>query len=136
MIRRTHRPWGLTPRSKYRAQPCILDGVRFASRREGARYTLLKWMLQAGEIREIRLQPEYRLGCPENVYRADFEVVGKDGTIWTEDVKGFPTPKFKHDVRLWEAYGPHTLVIVTVRGRSWNREEIPGGAAKSRELSQ
>ena len=105
----------------------MVDGIRFDSVTEAIRYRDLKMWLDCGEVRQIRLQPVYHLGCPENTYRADFEVTYRDGEVWTEDVKGFETAKFKHDRRLWASYGPNELrILKRVRGR-WQTESIKGG---------
>ena len=87
--------------------------LRFDSKREAARYDELMLMLKAGEIRDLRLQPEYTLqeayttSEGERVgriyYRADFcyERCGKrsGGREWweaiVEDVKGHRTDVYK-----------------------------------------
>jgi hypothetical protein len=37
--------------NKYRAQPVVIDGIRFASKKEGARYLELKLLERAGKIK-------------------------------------------------------------------------------------
>lgn len=87
--------------------------IRFASKREAARYDELMLMLMDGEIRNLRLQPEYTLQeaytAPDGErvrairYRADFyyELGGKrsDGREWweavVEDAKGHRTDVYK-----------------------------------------
>ena len=99
--------------SKYRAKPCVIDGVRFASQREGKRYLELKALEKAGKILQLRLQPEYPLHAGDldneparlGVYRADFEYL-QDGQQVVEDVKGFKTPLYRWKKRHVEAqYG-------------------------------
>jgi len=46
-------------RSKYGAIKTKVDGVLFASKREAARYSLLKLREKAGEISGLRTQPTY-----------------------------------------------------------------------------
>jgi hypothetical protein len=99
---------------KYGAKPKTIDGIRFASTKEAQRYQELKLWEKSGEIRCLRLQPEYTLdagGTILGVYRADFEYVliheGCPG--WSrivEDVKGFKTPLYRWKKKHVEAqYG-------------------------------
>jgi hypothetical protein len=120
--------------SKYRSQPTMVDGIRFDSKREAARYNLLKVRLRAGDIRGLKCQPRYYL-CPLVVvgadprdvnagtpttrrmfvaeYVADFEYEESDrgygGVTWTlvvEDAKGAKTDVYKLKKRWFEAqYG-------------------------------
>lgn len=99
------------PRNKYKAKPTEYNGVRYASKGEAARAKALDNFKDAGLIFWWIGQPKFRLGCPENVYVADFLVVGAAGTH-VEDVKGMETPKFKRDKKLWMAYGPTELWII------------------------
>lgn len=112
-------------RSKYGAERTEYNGVTYASKAEAERAAVLDLLLAQGEIREWTRQPRFELGIKENVYVADFRVVGKDGSVWIEDVKGHKTPKFKRDIKLWRAYGPHPLHIISTSGT----EIIPGKAA-------
>jgi hypothetical protein len=75
--------------NKFNAKPVTIDGIRFASKKEGKRYGELKLMERAGVITDLVLQPAFKfpkLDFPRE-YRADFEYV-KDGSIVVEDVKG------------------------------------------------
>jgi hypothetical protein len=93
----------------------MLDGIRFASKREAARYAELKLLLRAGQIRDLKLQPRYALtvlGTKIGEYRADFEYVECQPTgsgrhlawvLTAEDVKGFATPMFRWKRRHFEA---------------------------------
>lgn len=94
--------------SKYRAKPTEIDGIRFASQKEARRYQELKLRERAGEIRDLKLQPEYPLhvvrlyrnGWPIEIatvakYIGDFEyTVCETGEIITEDVKGVRTSTY------------------------------------------
>ena len=139
------------PANKYRVAPKAErtdpDGVVYASKNEMIRAMELDRLhLAAGW--QVTRQPIYTLGCPENVYRADFYVwVGEDdgpmyfetptGLIvahcWVEDVKGFRTPAFKRHVRLWRKYGTMPLVILTKQTKGWKREVILPGSKPTRE---
>jgi hypothetical protein len=94
--------------SKYQAVPTIYNGVRYASKAEAYRAEQLDNNLC---VRFWLGQPRFRLGCPENVYIADFLVVGAYA-VWVEDVKGHMTDKFKRDLKLWAQYGPCDLHII------------------------
>ncbi len=114
--------------NKYHAKPTSLpDGSRYDSRAEAARSTQLDLLWRAGHIQRYRHQPTYHLGCPENTYRADFEVVDANGEVHAEDVKGFRTQKCRRDIRLWRRYGPCPLYLLTRKNHRWITEIIPGG---------
>lgn len=48
-------------RSKYRAEPTTVDGIRFASKKEARRYSELTLLERAGEIVNLEIQPRYAL---------------------------------------------------------------------------
>ena len=93
--------------NKYRAKPTVLDGIRFASRRECTRYVELKLLQRAGKITELALQPVYRLhvrGIKIGSYRADFKYLDVEtGKYRVEDSKGFPTQLYRWKKRHVEA---------------------------------
>ena len=81
-----------TPRSKYRNVPTVVDGKRFASKKEGRRYAQLLLMLKAGEIDDLECHPVYHLdvnGTRVGKYTADFRYKDKryDWAVIVEDVK-------------------------------------------------
>jgi len=93
------------PANKYHAEPVHVDGVRFASKREAARYLELKLMSKAGLIAELECQPVFPLHVME-LYRSQLPIriatVGKftgdfryvdlqTGEIVVEDVKSSVT---------------------------------------------
>jgi hypothetical protein len=101
---------------KYRAVPTVIDGIRFASKKEAARYCDLKLLEKAGEIRELELQPRFPLyvckrqnGELHKVcdYVADFRYrQGPRGILVIEDVKGMRTPTYRLKRKMVEAqYG-------------------------------
>jgi hypothetical protein len=74
-------------------------------------------------------QTTFHLGCPENLYRVDFLVYSPEGPtpIHAVDVKGARTAKFNRDAKLWRAYGPCPLWVVTRKGKTgWSVEVIEG----------
>ena len=90
---------------KYHAKPTTVDGIRFASKAESARYGVLKLMQMAGEISGLELQPKFPLvvnGQKICFYIADFRYV-KDGKQITEDVKGMKTAIYRLKVKLLKA---------------------------------
>lgn len=77
--------------TKYRAIPTTVDNIRFASKKEAARYTELKLLFRAGKIQTLELQPEFKLhsygdGTYIGTYRADFAYFDGQRRI-VEDVK-------------------------------------------------
>ncbi len=96
--------------SKYRAIPTVVNGIRFASKKEAGRYSELMLLFKAGKIRQLYLQPEYPCHVmgheiPIGVYRADFSYLEGDKHI-VEDVKGVKTPLYRWKKKHVEAqYG-------------------------------
>ena len=84
--------------SKYRAKPCRIDGLSFASLKEGKRYLDLKLLEKAGEISHLCTQVNFPINVNGEkicIYRADFTYRNKDGKDIVEDCKGFLTPIYK-----------------------------------------
>lgn len=80
-------------RHKYNATATHVDGIRFPSKAEAARYETLKLLKAVGEIRWFCRQAIFDL--PGGIkYLADFVIVLGDGTVRVEDVKGFKTPEY------------------------------------------
>jgi hypothetical protein len=99
---------------KYRNIPTEIDGIKFASKREAVRYSQLKLLERAGEIRELKLQPRYPIalnGLHVCTYVADFDYL--DGTrIITEDAKGVKTKDFIIKAKLFHAvYGREVQLV-------------------------
>lgn len=84
---------------KYHAQPTLVDGIRFASRKEAARYRELRLLEQAGKIQDLRLQVPFVL-LPKSQYGravkyiADFVYIENDRQV-VEDAKGYRTDVYK-----------------------------------------
>ena len=97
--------------SKYNAIKTTIDGITFDSRKEASRYTELKLLSKAGEIRELRLQVPFEL-IPKRGklrairYIADFAYADNHGNDIVEDVKGMKTQVYKLKKRMMlEKYG-------------------------------
>lgn len=92
--------------SKYRAVPTEVDGIRFASKREAARYCSLRIMEEAGVIFGLELQPKFALvvkGVKICDYVADFAYLNGDGKRVIEDAKGVKTPVYRLKKKLLKA---------------------------------
>jgi hypothetical protein len=103
--------------SKYRAVPTIIDGIRFPSRLQAARYRVLKLLQMAGKISNLRLEVPYNIKvCNVHVctYIADF-VYLENGIEIVEDSKGVMTPIFRLKRKLIKAA---LGVEIRVTGRS------------------
>ena len=91
--------------NKYGAVAVYVDGVRFDSRKEAARYLELVLLAKAGRILSLELHPAFplhimelwRTGAPIRLttvgrYTADFQYCDREtGEIVIEDVKSDPT---------------------------------------------
>ena len=82
--------------NRYGNVPTTVDGHRFDSKKEAARYEVLKARQLAGVIHDLELQPAF---CLQDAferdgqryrpitYRADFRYKTDDGSVIVEDVK-------------------------------------------------
>jgi ribosomal protein S8 len=82
-------------RNKYGNKKTVIDGLEFDSQKEARRYTELRILAIAGDIKDLRLQVEYDLVVEGKViarYRCDFQYF-RDGWLVVEDVKSTATRK-------------------------------------------
>lgn len=110
-------------RSKFGAVRTEVDGIKFASKAEAARWIELKRLEAAGEIRRLRRQVRYDLharnGGKVGAYVADYVYERKVGSDWgevVEDVKGVETPMFRRNAK--HMAQEHGISIEVVRPRS------------------
>ena len=99
-------------RSKYRNKPTVIDGRRFASKREARRYVALKLLERAGEISSLSCQVRYPLtvnGLTVCSYVADFVYRDRAGQV-VEDSKGYRTPMYRLKKLLM--YAVHKIKIL------------------------
>ena len=99
-------------KSKYRAIPVEIDGIRFASKAERNRYLELKLLEHAGEISRLELQPSFKCVIDNKLvctYRADFSYFDKSSRV-VEDVKGMKTPVYRLKKKLVEALYPGVVI--------------------------
>jgi hypothetical protein len=95
---------------KYRAKQTIVNGIKFPSKREAARYSELQLLQKAGKIKDLKRQRKFELyvnGKKIGLYISDFDYLeGKDGEYIIEDCKGYRTDLYKWKKRHFEAqYG-------------------------------
>lgn len=98
--------------NKYRNTKIMIDGIEFASKKEGLRYKQLKLLERAGLIKDLELQKEYILQDKFKInnktvrkisYIADFSYIStKDNKLHVVDVKGFKTDVYKLKKKLFE----------------------------------
>lgn len=107
--------------NKYRAQPTIVDGIRFASKREAARYMELRLLERAGEIHQLEVQPRFPLhvgGVRIGHYVGDFRYYRKltsgGPTSVVEDVKSPATRTALYKWKKKHTEAEHGIAIVEV----------------------
>ena len=91
--------------SKYKAQPTIVDGIRFDSKKEAKRYSELKFLEMAGEISDLQLQVRFPLVVNKIkvcTYIADFVYMVGDTRV-VEDTKGYRTDVYQIKKKMMEA---------------------------------
>lgn len=100
----------LQPRRKhkYRAKPAVIDGIKFPSTKQGQRYSQLRLLERAGQIKDLELEEPFDIsinGVRCFRYRADFSYT-ENGKRVIEDVKGVRTPVYRLKKKCVEAaYG-------------------------------
>lgn len=104
-------------KNKTGAKKCIIDGIKFDSKAEGARYQMLKRKEKAGLIKNLELQKRYDL-CVNSLkvcaYIADFVYEHRGKTV-VEDVKGMIQAAFKLKFKLMFAcHGIELLITQAV----------------------
>ena len=116
---------------KYFAKAVTIDGHRFASKAEAARYQELRLLAKAGELWGLELQPRYRLtvgGLVIGTYVADFTYVDASGRV-VEDVKGMDLPLGRWKRKHFEAQYGMPVRVIRPHGRqdaAWRARETEG----------
>ncbi len=109
--------------NKYGNKKAVVDGIAFQSIAESKYYEQLKWLKQAKQIKDFKLQPRFLLqeSFKKNgktfrkiEYVADFEVHNLDGTVEIIDVKGHETKEFILKKKLFERLYLNSLKVVTL----------------------
>ncbi|MBS4172093.1 DUF1064 domain-containing protein [Bacillus sp. FJAT-49736] len=108
-------------RPKYGNHKTVIDGINFDSKAEAIYYNQLKWLKQAKQIKNFKLQPKYILqeAFTKNgkrfrkiEYVADFEVHKLDGSVEVVDIKGVETKEFVIKRKLFERKYLNTLSVL------------------------
>lgn len=112
-------------RQKYRAKPTWVGGIRFASKREAARYLDLLLLEKAGEIKALELQPKFpiemlRPSTGEVIacgrYTADFVYYDvRTGAVVIEDVKSSATATEAYRLRKRLVEAQYAIQITETR---------------------
>ena len=96
-------------RHKFKAKPCEVDNIKFASKKEQKRYCELQVLQKAGDLLFfLRQVPVHLSGGVK--YVCDFLIFWSDGTVTFEDVKGFKTDLYKTKKKMVEAMYPIKIV--------------------------
>jgi hypothetical protein len=101
--------------TKYGNRKTEIDGYVFDSLAEARRYSELKLMEAAGEIRDLELQHKFPFVVNDikiGFYACDFIYHDKDGRVVVEDVKGVKTAVYQLKKKLMFAL--HHIVITEV----------------------
>ncbi|QDX24252.1 DUF1064 domain-containing protein [Pandoraea pnomenusa] len=107
-------------RAKYSNEKTEIDGIKFDSRREAARWVVLRGQEARGQIEELARQVSFELAPavviagrkrPALRYMADF-VYRRDGERVIEDVKGVITEGYRIKRHLMAVKG---LIITEIR---------------------
>lgn len=92
---------------KYRNKKVKTDEGTFDSKKEYARWGVLRLLQRIKEIEELTRQPEFPLMVNTTnicVYKADFSyIITKTGKLIVEDVKGVKTPVYNIKKKLMKA---------------------------------
>ena len=109
-----------TKPAKYRNRKVQIGGLKFDSKREAARYQVLKAREAAGEISHLELQPRFKLRCGDRpvtfdsgrqaAYVADFAYFDGDKRI-VEDRKGFRTREYLLKKAIVHAMHPAIRIV-------------------------
>lgn len=101
--------------NKYRNKPVIVDGIRFASKKEAKRHQELVLLERAGQVRNLFRQPRWPLvvnGVKICIYVGDFQYEEAVDEAWrtvVEDTKGFATPLWKLKFKLADTLYPNIV---------------------------
>lgn len=105
--------------TKYRAKKTEVDGIVFDSKREAARYVVLRDASAGGEISDLVLQPRFTLQpsfkkdgktIRKIEYVADFQYVDGNGNVVVEDVKGMKTDVYRLKKKMFEYRYPNLTI--------------------------
>lgn len=101
--------------TKYRNQKTEVDGIRFDSKKEAARWSELKLLERAGEIESLERQPKYVFetnGVTIGSYKPDFKYFDKKLGWVVEDVKSPASKTTAYRLRKKMMFAFHGLRVV------------------------
>ena len=100
-------------------------GYSFASKAEARLFDYLKLREKAGEISDLKTQPQVYLTKARILFKPDFSFTENGKTVYAE-MKGFETAIWRIKRRLWKAgYGPGRLQVFRPRKHDvWMSDEI------------
>jgi hypothetical protein len=98
-------------RHKFKAKPCVADGIKFSSKKEHKRYQQLKILQNSGEILFFLRQVPFHLQAGVK-YVCDFVVFWTSGEVTIEDVKGMKTDMYILKKKMVEATYPITITEI------------------------
>ena len=129
----------VAPKSKYGAKPMVVGGIRFDSTKEARRYSELRLLEKAGQIRDLETQPKFPIDVvqlwqdgqwcyswklhhdvpneiiPCGVFTADFRYFDVQfGKVIIEDVKSGPTKTTAYRLRKRLVEAIHGVTISEV----------------------
>jgi hypothetical protein len=105
---------------KYNAKPCIVDGIRFASKFEAKIYGDVKLLVKSGCVASVILQKKFPLFGKSGkicIHIVDFFITFKDGHSEVWEAKGFPTQEWKLKRKLFEDNYPSIKYVVHSKGK-------------------
>ena len=116
-------------RNKYKNIKTEINGIKFDSKLEAERYTVLKLLERAKEITNLELQVPFDLHAVRQRtgewnlvgrYKADFVYMDKEGRKIVEDTKGVETATFKWKRKHFEIeYYPLTIQLIKRKAKKF-----------------
>lgn len=104
-------------KNKYGNKKVTIDGIKFDSKGEGARYRDLKLLEEAGKIQDLKLQVRFKMIVNEQLictYIVDFTYLDLDAVEYiAEDFKGYRTDVYKIKAKLFKALYPEYRFLET-----------------------
>lgn len=98
--------------NKYKNKKTLINGIEFASKKEGNRYLELQLLERAGSIKELELQKRFEIQPAFTLnnkkirpiyYIADFFYYDKEKQRYiVEDVKGFRVKEYRIKKKIFE----------------------------------
>lgn len=105
-------PRPLARENKYNASKVFLDGYRFDSKLEAGVYMILKKLVEAGDLADLRCQHTVYLSRSRDPIRPDFSAINtRTGKREFFEATGYRDRRKAKNEKKWKAYGPATLWV-------------------------